>query len=124
MVSRKEEIGPGHVTRTAATCKCCPFAGVFTAANAAAATTTVAATQQGTHPVGGGTTPGFQPTMRLNAQQATEVIGNAPRLICTAGPVLGQEFPVGQGVYIGRDGTRSQIVVSDPQVSGQHCGLA
>ena len=76
--------------------------------------------QQSTHPVGGGTTPGFQPTVRLNAQQATEVIGNAPRLICTAGPVLGQEFPVGQGVYIGRDGTRSQIVVSDPQVSGQH----
>jgi len=76
--------------------------------------------QQATHPVGGGTTPGFQPTVRLNAQQATEVIGNSPRLICTAGPALGQEFPVGQGVYIGRDGTRSQIVVSDPQVSGQH----
>jgi len=59
--------------------------------------------------------------MRLNAQQATEVIGNAPRLICTAGPVLGQEFPVGQGVYIGRDGNQiADWSFLDPQVSGQH----
>jgi pSer/pThr/pTyr-binding forkhead associated (FHA) protein len=34
--------------------------------------------------------------------------------------LLGQEFPIGQGIYLGRDGTRSQVVISDPQVSGQH----
>ncbi len=42
------------------------------------------------------------------------------RLMFTAGPLQGQEFNVGQGVFIGRDGSRSQIVVPDSQVSGQH----
>ena len=41
-------------------------------------------------------------------------------LVCIAGPVQGQAFPVGQGAYLGRDGARSQIVVQDAQVSGQH----
>ena len=42
------------------------------------------------------------------------------RLAFTSGPLQGQEFNIGQGVFIGRDGTRSQIVIPDSQVSGQH----
>lgn len=41
-------------------------------------------------------------------------------LHCLSGPLQGQAFPVGQGVYLGRDAARSQIVVHDTQVSGQH----
>lgn len=42
------------------------------------------------------------------------------RLICTLGPLQGQEFPLHQGFYIGRDASRAQVVVLDAQVSGQH----
>ncbi len=53
----------------------------------------------------------------------TEVFKAGPasgRLVCLAGPLLGQEFPVGEGLYLGRDAARAQVVVSDAQVSGQH----
>jgi pSer/pThr/pTyr-binding forkhead associated (FHA) protein/V8-like Glu-specific endopeptidase len=43
-----------------------------------------------------------------------------PTVTFTAGPLQGQSFPIGQGLFIGRDAARAQIVVSDPQVSGQH----
>lgn len=42
------------------------------------------------------------------------------KIECTAGPLRGQEFALGQGVSIGRDATRATIVVDDRQVSGQH----
>ncbi|MFN7946099.1 MAG: trypsin-like peptidase domain-containing protein [Blastocatellia bacterium] len=70
----------------------------------------------------GGVSPGYQPTVPLAAVGKTEfypATGQAT-LVCTSGPLQGQSFPVGQGIYIGRDNTRSQIVVQDPQVSGQH----
>jgi pSer/pThr/pTyr-binding forkhead associated (FHA) protein len=41
-------------------------------------------------------------------------------LVCLVGPVQGQSFPLGQGVYLGRDAARAQVVVQDSQVSGQH----
>jgi FHA domain-containing protein len=41
-------------------------------------------------------------------------------IVCTAGPERGQDFALGQGVTIGRDATRADIVIDDPQVSGQH----
>lgn len=45
----------------------------------------------------------------------------ASKIVFTVGPLQGQSFPLTpQGTYIGRDPSRSQIVVSDPQVSGQH----
>ncbi len=44
----------------------------------------------------------------------------AGKIECTAGPLRGQEFALGQGVSIGRDATRATIVVDDRQVSGQH----
>ena len=42
------------------------------------------------------------------------------QLVCLVGPVQGQSFPLGQGVYLGRDAARAQVVVQDSQVSGQH----
>jgi FHA domain-containing protein len=44
----------------------------------------------------------------------------AGTLVCTAGPLRGQDFAVGQGVSIGRDATWATIVIDDRQVSGQH----
>lgn len=44
----------------------------------------------------------------------------AGKIVCTAGPLRGQDFALGQGVSIGRDATRATIVVDDRQVSGQH----
>ena len=44
----------------------------------------------------------------------------AGRIVCTAGPLRGQDFALGPGVSIGRDATRATIVVDDRQVSGQH----
>lgn len=57
------------------------------------------------------------------APARTEVFRAGPasgRLVCVAGPLLGQEFPLGEGLYLGRDAARAQVVVSDAQVSGQH----
>jgi S1-C subfamily serine protease len=42
------------------------------------------------------------------------------KLVCIAGPLAGTEFPIGKGVYIGRDADRAQIVVTHPEVSGRH----
>jgi pSer/pThr/pTyr-binding forkhead associated (FHA) protein len=50
--------------------------------------------------------------------------GNGPAvgsLTCTAGPLAGQQFPIGtEGVYIGRDGSLSQVVIDDDRVSKRH----
>ena len=69
--------------------------------------------------------PSFPRTAPLGSQhQRTEhfdaIDAATGRLVCTTGPLQGQEFPVGQGIYLGRDATRSQVVIADPQVSGQH----
>jgi S1-C subfamily serine protease len=70
-------------------------------------------------PVPSGTVP--QPSPALIPRTELFKAGVAGgQLACLAGPVQGQSFPVGQGVYIGRDPVRSQIVVGDSQVSGQH----
>jgi S1-C subfamily serine protease len=53
----------------------------------------------------------------------TEVFRAGPahgRLVCLAGPLQGQEFPIGEGLYLGRDAARAQVVIPDAQVSGQH----
>jgi S1-C subfamily serine protease len=42
------------------------------------------------------------------------------KLVCIAGPLAGAEFPIGKGVYIGRDADRAQIVVAHPEVSARH----
>jgi S1-C subfamily serine protease len=47
-------------------------------------------------------------------------VPTVPRLICTAGPLEGREFPIGQGLVVGRDAARAQVVVADPQVSSRH----
>ncbi len=76
-----------------------------------------------TPPVNFGT-PGqaFQKTEAFAIPSRTELFQptSVPKLTFTTGPLQGQSFPVGQGFFIGRDGTRSQIVVPDTQVSGQH----
>lgn len=42
-------------------------------------------------------------------------------LTCTAGPLVGQRFSIGaEGVYIGRDGSLSQVVIDDDRVSKRH----
>lgn len=58
----------------------------------------------------------------MGGSPKTEVFAapSQARLVCTSGPLQGQEFNIGQGVFIGRDSSRSQIVVADTQVSGQH----
>jgi V8-like Glu-specific endopeptidase len=50
----------------------------------------------------------------------TVVFQGVGQLVCTGGPEKGQVFPVGGGMYIGRDPKRCQVVISDAQVSGQH----
>ncbi|HWQ33305.1 MAG TPA: trypsin-like peptidase domain-containing protein [Blastocatellia bacterium] len=74
------------------------------------------------HPQSSAAAAGYQPTVPLAAVQRTEVYAGSAQaaLVCTAGPLQGQSFPIGQGLYIGRDSTRSQVVVQDAQVSGQH----
>ena len=42
------------------------------------------------------------------------------RLECIGGPLLGEEFPLVGTHYLGRDPQRCDIVIPDPQVSGQH----
>lgn len=70
-------------------------------------------------PAPAGTVPQPSPALvpRTEVFKAGAVGG---KLDCIAGPAQGQSFPVGQGVYIGRDPVRAQIVVNDSQVSGQH----
>jgi hypothetical protein len=58
---------------------------------------------------------------RANAPAATEMVQWYGMLLCTAGPLEGQRFIVEEnGVYIGRDATMSQIVVTDSRVSKRH----
>jgi len=77
--------------------------------------------------------PGEVPT-RLVApppEPVTQVITPAPqvpvteeyrpsRLECISGPLLGEEFTLVGTHYLGRDPQRCEIVIPDPQVSGQH----
>jgi serine protease Do len=42
------------------------------------------------------------------------------KLVGVAGPLAGQEIPIGAGVVLGRDPARAQVLVNDVQVSGQH----
>lgn len=55
---------------------------------------------------------------------AKTVLAPAPattaRLVCTAGPLRGREFPIGPGLTLGRDPSRVQLVIQDPQVSALH----
>ena len=80
--------------------------------------------QQFPPPAGGSTPshPQWSPT--AGDSPKTEIFSPTPssqaRLVFTAGPLQGQEFNIGQGVFVGRDGSRAQIVVADSQVSGQH----
>ena len=42
-------------------------------------------------------------------------------LTCTSGPLAGQQFDIGsEGLYIGRDGSLSQVVINDSRVSKRH----
>ena len=42
-------------------------------------------------------------------------------IICTSGALMGQRFEIRpEGLYIGRDGTLSQVVVNDNRVSKRH----
>jgi hypothetical protein len=80
-------------------------------------------------PAGGPPLAGTAPTMASPSPPAkpgmvakTELY-QAPstaRLSCQIGPLQGREFPIGPGLYIGRDPARAQLVVNDSQVSGQH----
>lgn len=40
-------------------------------------------------------------------------------LRCIAGPLQGQEFPVGQGLMLGRS-VEASVVIGDPHVSNRH----
>ncbi|MEN9233823.1 MAG: FHA domain-containing protein [Gloeomargarita sp. DG02_4_bins_56] len=45
------------------------------------------------------------------------------RLECIAGPAPGEDFPLVGSYYLGRDSQRCEIVIPDPQVSGQHARI-
>ncbi|MEO8381271.1 MAG: PrsW family glutamic-type intramembrane protease [Acidobacteriota bacterium] len=48
----------------------------------------------------------------------------AASLVCTAGTLVGESFPIGYtGLQIGRDATSVQIVVRDPKVSKRHAWI-
>jgi pSer/pThr/pTyr-binding forkhead associated (FHA) protein len=56
-----------------------------------------------------------------DAPQATEMVKWYGMLSCTSGPLEGQRFIVEEeGLYIGRDGSMSQIVINDSRVSKRH----
>lgn len=56
-----------------------------------------------------------------DAPQATEMVQWYGMLNCTAGPLEGQRFIIEpDGLYIGRDGSMSQIVINDSRVSKRH----
>ena len=74
-------------------------------------------------PVLQSTTPFARPaTAELSSVARTQAFVPlaAAKLIFVSGPLQGQEFIIGQGLYIGRDRQRAQVVVTDPQVSGRH----
>lgn len=70
------------------------------------------------------TQPGFRKTATFVSPVKTETItaplNAAAKLIFSLGPLQGQEFAVGNGLFIGRDAARSDVVVFNPLVSGQH----
>ena len=42
-------------------------------------------------------------------------------IVCTSGALMGQRFEIRpEGIYIGRDGTLAQVVISDNRVSKRH----
>ncbi|MCI0525192.1 MAG: FHA domain-containing protein [Acidobacteria bacterium] len=70
------------------------------------------------------TQPGIRKTAKFASPVKTETItaslNAAAKLIFSLGPLQGQEFVVGNGLFIGRDSSRSDVVVLNPMVSGQH----
>lgn len=64
--------------------------------------------------------PAPVPPAPVGGTEVFRATGSAGSLVCISGPLQGQAFPVGPGTYFGRDAARSQVVVHDTQVSGQH----
>lgn len=64
-------------------------------------------------PQGYGPPPGQQ---SYGAPPQTQV---GPRLVCVAGPLQGQVFPIGAGIVLGRPG-QATVALEDPQVGPQH----
>lgn len=56
----------------------------------------------------------------VKTETITAPLNAAAKLIFSLGPLQGQEFVIGKGLFIGRDSARSDVVVLNPQVSGQH----
>jgi pSer/pThr/pTyr-binding forkhead associated (FHA) protein len=55
----------------------------------------------------------------VGGQAATQPSFGA--ITCTSGALMGQRFEIRpEGIYIGRDGTLSQIVINDNRVSKRH----
>ena len=65
-------------------------------------------------------TPGPQAKPAMVAKTELYQAPSTARLTCRIGPLQGRDFPIGPGLYIGRDPARAQLVVEDSQVSGQH----
>lgn len=65
-------------------------------------------------------TPGPQAKPAMVAKTELYQAPSTARLTCRIGPLQGRDFPIGPGLYIGRDPARAQLVVDDSQVSGQH----
>ena len=55
-------------------------------------------------------------------RKATEVFADAApgHVVCIAGPIEGDSFPIGDGIHLGREPEVAQVVVEDSQVSGRH----
>jgi V8-like Glu-specific endopeptidase len=70
------------------------------------------------------TQPGFKQTAPFARPAKTETLTASPnataKLIFLSGPLQGQQFPVGKGLFIGRAPGRSHIIILDQQISGQH----
>ena len=70
------------------------------------------------------TKPGIRETATFVSPVKTETI-SAPlnataKLIFSLGPLQGQKFAIGRGLFIGRDSARSDVVVLNAHVSGRH----
>jgi S1-C subfamily serine protease len=78
-------------------------------------------------PAGVSTVPlaGGDKTVAISAPSFGSMHGSAAQslgtIVCTQGILAGQRFEIRpEGVYIGRDGTLSQVVISDARVSKRH----
>lgn len=78
------------------------------------------------------TLPPVAPAPAAPAAVAEEVPGSDATLVsrpepaaclrCIAGPLQGQEFPVGQGLMLGRS-VEASVVIGDPHVSNRHAWI-